>query len=208
MARVANADVERADRYIQTVLAAQAKKWGKPLLNHLVYARRPSIFKGVRAMWTGLDASALIDPSLLALVNRRVAYLNGCDFWQDINAAVSSELGVSKSKITALNDYATSELYNEVERTTLEFADAMTITGRDVSDELFARLQSHYNQDELVELTSAIAWENASSKFNRAMRVPSQRLWKISEQWEMSHWINGSLDQWSNTGCKWARWAW
>ena len=53
----------------------------------------------------------------------------------------------------------------------------MTITGRDVSDELFARLRRFYD-DALVELTSAIAWENASSKFNRALRVPSQNLWK------------------------------
>ena len=28
-----------------------------------------------------------------------------------------------------------------------------------------------------MELTAAIAWENASSKFNRALRVPSQDLW-------------------------------
>ena len=91
---------------------------------------------------------------------------------------MSSELGISQSKIKALHDYATSELYNELERTTLEFADAMTITGRDVSDELFARLRTNYTEDELVELTAAIAWENASSKFNRAMRVPSQELWK------------------------------
>jgi len=80
MARVANADIGAADRYTQSVLEAQAKKWGSPLLNHLVYARRPSIFKGVRAMWTGIDASGLIDSSLLALTNRRVAYLNGCEF--------------------------------------------------------------------------------------------------------------------------------
>ena len=58
----------------------QARKWGAPLLNHLVYARRPSIFRGVRAMWTGIDASGLVDPALKALVNRRVAALNGCQF--------------------------------------------------------------------------------------------------------------------------------
>jgi len=29
-----------------------------------------------------------------------------------------------------------------------------------------------------LELTMAIAWENASSKFNRALRIPSQQLWK------------------------------
>jgi len=80
MARVPNADVEAADKYIKTVLEAQTKDWGNPLLNHLVYARRPSIFKGARAMWTGIDASGLIDASLRALINRRVAFLNGCEF--------------------------------------------------------------------------------------------------------------------------------
>jgi alkylhydroperoxidase family enzyme len=80
MARVANANVTTADKYIKTVLEAQAKNWGGPLLNHLVYARRPTIFKGARAMWTGIDASGLIDASLRALVNRRVALLNGCEF--------------------------------------------------------------------------------------------------------------------------------
>ena len=80
MSRIANANVEEADNYITRVLEAQARDWGAPLLNHLVYARRPTIFKGARAMWTGLDAAGLINPALRALVNRRVAFLNGCEF--------------------------------------------------------------------------------------------------------------------------------
>ena len=80
MARVANANVQAADNYIKNVLEAQAKDWGAPLLNHLVYARRPSIFKGARAMWTGIDSSGLIESALRALINRRVAFLNGCEF--------------------------------------------------------------------------------------------------------------------------------
>jgi alkylhydroperoxidase family enzyme len=91
---------------------------------------------------------------------------------------VSSRLGVSDDKINALPDYASSDLYSEVERLALEFADAMTITGREVSDELFARLRRFFDDDALVELTATIAWENASSKFNRALRVPSQQLWQ------------------------------
>ena len=69
-----------ADEYTAKVLAAQAKTWGAPLLNHLTYARRPSIFRGVRGMWTGLESSGLIDHKLVALLNRRVAVLNGCEF--------------------------------------------------------------------------------------------------------------------------------
>ena len=53
----------------------------------------------------------------------------------------------------------------------------MTITGREVPDELFEKVRRFYDDDALVELTATIAWENASSKFNRALRVPSQELW-------------------------------
>jgi hypothetical protein len=80
MARIEGVDPERTERRIRAVLEAQAEKWGAPLLNHLLYARRPSIFQGARAMWTGLDASGLLGPGLVALVNRRVAALNGCVF--------------------------------------------------------------------------------------------------------------------------------
>jgi alkylhydroperoxidase family enzyme len=91
---------------------------------------------------------------------------------------VCSELGVPDEKITALHDYAASPLYSEAERVALRYADCMTITGREVTDELFARLREVYDDDAIVELTAIIAWENASSKFNRALRVPSQKLWK------------------------------
>ena len=91
---------------------------------------------------------------------------------------MSSQLGVSDQKIDALCDYANSDQYTARERVALEFADNMTITGREVDDELFARLREFYDDDALVELTAVIAWENASSKFNRALRVPSQELWK------------------------------
>ena len=80
MARVPDADPERVEPAVKAVLDAQAKQWGAPLLNHRVYARRPTIFRGARAMWGGIDASGLIDAQLKALLNRRVASLNGCPF--------------------------------------------------------------------------------------------------------------------------------
>ena len=91
---------------------------------------------------------------------------------------MGSALGLSDEKILALPDYGTSPLYSEAERAALEYADAMTLSDREVSDELFARVRRSYDDDALVELTAVIAWENSSSKFNRALRVSSQRLWK------------------------------
>jgi len=90
---------------------------------------------------------------------------------------VGSELGIADEKLLALNDYATSPFFSAGERTALEYADAISTTGRDVTDELFARVHALFNDDEIVELTEIIAWENASAKFNRALRIPSQKLW-------------------------------
>lgn len=90
---------------------------------------------------------------------------------------MGSELGVSEEKIVALDEYTDSSLYDAKEKAALEYADAITLSDRDVDDDLFARVQSSFDDDALVELTAAIAWENSSSKFNRALRVPSQGLW-------------------------------
>jgi alkylhydroperoxidase family enzyme len=80
LARIASVDPERAQGSIRAVFEAQIKKWGAPLLNHLLYARRPTIFRGARAMWSGLDSSGLVDVKLVSLINRRVAAINGCEF--------------------------------------------------------------------------------------------------------------------------------
>jgi hypothetical protein len=80
VARIEGVDPNHTQGPLRAVFEAQIKKWGAPLLNHLVYARRPTIFRGVRAMYSGLDSSALIDAKLVSLINRRVAAINGCEF--------------------------------------------------------------------------------------------------------------------------------
>jgi len=80
MARIEGVNVDHVNRYAKEILEAQKKEWGAPLLNHLLYARRPSILRGARAMWSGIDASGLIDAGLRALINRRVAFHNRCEF--------------------------------------------------------------------------------------------------------------------------------
>ncbi len=80
MARISGIDPAAAEPYSRNVLEAQAKRWGAPLNNHLVYARRPTILRGVRGMLAAVSSSGLIEHTLHALLNRRVARLNGCEF--------------------------------------------------------------------------------------------------------------------------------
>ena len=92
---------------------------------------------------------------------------------------MGSRNGVSDAKLDALiSDYENDPSFSDAEKVALEYSDAITQTGRDVDDDLFARLRRHYDDDTIAELTMIIAWENSSSRFNRAFRIPSQGFWQ------------------------------
>lgn len=86
--------------------------------------------------------------------------------------------GTSEEKILAVEEHTASEYFSPAEKVALALADAMTLSHEDVSEALFARVREHYGEEQIIELCAAIAWENASSKFNRALRIGSQGLWK------------------------------
>jgi 4-carboxymuconolactone decarboxylase len=56
----------------------------------------------------------------------------------------------------------------------LEYADAMTRTPVEVPDSLFARLREKFSDSQLVELTSAIAWENYRARFDHAFGIEAE----------------------------------
>jgi alkylhydroperoxidase family enzyme len=56
----------------------------------------------------------------------------------------------------------------------LEYADAMTHSPVEVSNALFARLREKFNEAEMVELTSAIAWENYRARFDHALGIEGE----------------------------------
>ena len=86
---------------------------------------------------------------------------------------MSRKDNVNEEKIYNLADYAISPLFDEAERTALAYADCMTKLPAEVPDELFEELQSHFSDQQIVELTSAIAWENYRTRFNHALKIGS-----------------------------------
>jgi len=82
--------------------------------------------------------------------------------------------GASEEKVRQVERAATSPLFADRERVALEYAEAMTVTGHKVSDELFARVRRHFSEPEVVELTAAVALENFRSKFNVALGIEAQ----------------------------------
>ncbi len=80
MPRIPEVDPSTVAPRVKATLDAQEGLFGAPLKNHLLYAHNEEIFRGARAMWAALDKAGLRDPTLSALVNRRVAARVGCVF--------------------------------------------------------------------------------------------------------------------------------
>ena len=84
------------------------------------------------------------------------------------------QAGAEEEKIREVPGWRESRRFSEMERVALEYAEAMTITGQRVGDELFARIRSFFDEAQIVELTAAVALENFRSKFNVPLGIESQ----------------------------------
>ena len=84
------------------------------------------------------------------------------------------QAGADEDKIREVPGWRESRRFSEMERAALEYAEAMTITGQRVSDDLFARLRSLFDEAQIVELTAVVALENFRSKFNVPLGIEAQ----------------------------------
>ena len=79
--RIPPVDTETLPANLRAVLEEQRERYGAPLYPYLFYARNPAYFRAAQGMWTALQQETRRVPGTLrALLNRRVAWWNGCEF--------------------------------------------------------------------------------------------------------------------------------
>lgn len=174
-ARIDGLDKARAPLWIRLLYTLQQRHRGVVLEPTRIWARAPAALRGFLHFGAAVDRKGSpIDAALRSMVMVKVSQLNRCSFCVDLNASRLHERGVSMDKALALGSYESSELFSGKERAALDYAVAITSGPGDVSDTLFEQLRGFFCDDAIVELTALIALQNASSKFNAALQIPSQ----------------------------------
>ena len=84
------------------------------------------------------------------------------------------ERGLTEAKLAALPHFEDSRELSDLEKLVIRYAVAMTERLVDVPDTLFAELKRHFSDKQIVEMTSAFAWENYRARFNHALGVESE----------------------------------
>jgi uncharacterized peroxidase-related enzyme len=166
--------------YLRPFFWNQKRKYGQVLKPALLWARSPKLYLAVALLYGALDRRrSPLDPVLRSLVTVRVSQINWCRFCVDLNAMTLARRAGSTRKVEHLERWRDSGEFSDAERAALEYAEAVTITDRHVSDEIMEGLRRQFDDDAIVELTGLIAFQNLSSKFNSALDVPSQGFCRI-----------------------------
>ena len=79
--RIPPVDIDTLPDDLRETLEGQQKLYGAPLHPYLFYARNHAYFRAAKSMWAALQQETKRVPvTLRALLNRRVAWWNGCEF--------------------------------------------------------------------------------------------------------------------------------
>jgi AhpD family alkylhydroperoxidase len=145
--------------------------YGKEIETIDVLGNRKGLLMGYSGLEFALERSKCVDDKLKDLGAIRAAMLVGCEFCMDIGSHLGRKAGLSDEQLQELPRWRESEAFTHVEKLVLEYAEAMTRTPVEIPDELVARLREHFDDRQLVELTTTIALENFRARFNDALGV-------------------------------------
>lgn len=173
--RIPTESGRRFSWYARLIFANQRRRYGRELEPARLWARSPWVFAALSLLYGALDRRrSPIEPALRSLITVRVSQINWCAFCVDINSATGLRRGVSEEQLAALAEFDDSALFDARQKAALAYAEAMTRSDLGVGDELMARVKSHFGDDEIIELTALVAFQNMSSKFNSALAVAPQ----------------------------------
>lgn len=175
MARVSYKPESEYPFFIRLFFKSQKKKFQAILEPTFLWGRSPKLYYGFQALSAAITRkSSPIEPVLRTLITVRVSQINSCPFCVDIHSSTLMKLGVPMEKILVVGNCESDPSFTERERSALAYAVAMTRSDMKVGDALFKRVRAQFSEDEIVELTALIGFQNLSSKFNSTLGVPAQ----------------------------------
>jgi AhpD family alkylhydroperoxidase len=162
-----------AERYIRRKYGATLEPAAAVAHNRQV-ARSYGLFELQVERWRSLDAGLKDLAALAAAAQIGCAWCLDFGYWE-----ATMRHHVPAEKIRAIPDWRDragpgGDVFTELERLVLEYAEAMTRTPPAVTDELVATLSEHLSEAELVELTAIVAVENLRSRINSALGLTAQ----------------------------------
>lgn len=112
--------------------------------------------------------------STIELVELRASQINGCGFCTDAHTKELAAAGEPPVRINLVAAWRESTVFTEAERAALALAEEGTRLADfhpGVSDETWARVRDHYDDDQIAALVYLVAMINAANRLGVILRL-------------------------------------
>jgi AhpD family alkylhydroperoxidase len=147
----------------------------EPRMNMLENELGAKIGKRFANVSTAVSQSTLPN-ALQEIVSLRASQINGCGFCTDMHTKEAAALGETTVRLSLVAAWREATVFTEAERAALAFAEEGTRladTHQGVSDETWAQVRKHFDDDQLVALVALVALINGANRMNVIMRTPA-----------------------------------
>ena len=139
----------------------------------LTMQRRPKLVQAFAQLNAAvMDPAGEVELGFRRLLGHVASKAAGCLYCQAHTLLGAHNFGVSDDKLADVWNYAQSPLYDERERVALDFALAAASQPNAVTDELFARLRTHWSDEQIVEILGVVAMFGFLNRWNDSMATP------------------------------------
>ncbi len=133
-------------------------------------AMAPAVNSALLAMGKAIDESGL-EKSLTELMKLRASQINGCAFCTQTHLNIARKIGLPESQLGLVAVWREAGVFSPREQAALAYTEALTLDPtHGVSERMREELASHFNDQECVFLTVAIANINAWNRIAGALR--------------------------------------
>ena len=130
----------------------------------------PETFKAMLAL-EGQVAKSTLPKPLTELVRLRASQINGCAYCVDMHAADARKGGETERRLAAVAVWRETPFFTPSERAALAWTEALTlISETHAPDDVYAELEAHFSEKEMVELTLLVNAINSWNRFAIAFR--------------------------------------
>src|SRR5215217_4470738 len=160
MTRIPAVSPEEAGPLIKLSYRWAKQRFGEVPEPFAVAANHPKLFvANLIAESVAAKASTVLPANVRDLAVYRVAWTIGCSWCVDFGTMLARLDGLDIDQLKEIGDYATSARYSDDERAAIAYADAMSATPPQATDE---------------QVTDQIALENLRSRMNSALGITEQ----------------------------------
>jgi alkylhydroperoxidase family enzyme len=133
--------------------------------------QNPTVFKDLMGFGRKAEKWDRIDPNLAAFASMAAAGLVGCSLCLDLHYFMVHSKGLDEAKAREVPRWRQSDLFTPLERSVMEYAEAVSRTPPAVTDEMSAALLEELGAPALLELTARIGAMNLAARTNIALGI-------------------------------------